>query len=145
MNVATNLNSKKRKGLRPELELILCCSRMHLDDATAERVRSLLRHRLDWADIVATALQHHLASSICENLRLAGEELVPPVWLDRLRQHARESSGMAMVLLAELLRIHKVFEAEQFPLIPYKGPVLGWLAYRSLTQRTFIDLDFVLE
>jgi hypothetical protein len=52
---------------------------------------------------------------------------------------------MAMLLLTELLRIHKVFEAEQFPLIPYKGPVLGWLAYRSLTQRTFIDLDFVLE
>jgi len=39
----------------------------------------------------------------------------------------------------------KFFEAEQLPLIPFKGPVLSWLAYRSLTGRTFIDLDFVTK
>jgi hypothetical protein len=30
-------------------------------------------------------------------------------------------------------------------LIPFKGPVLSWLAYQSLTGRTFIDLDFVTK
>jgi hypothetical protein len=145
MNAAMNLDFKRRERLSPELELILCCARTRLDDATAERVRSLLRHRLNWPDVVSTASQHHLAPLLYENLKLAGEELVPSVWLDRLRQRARESSALAMLLLTELLRIHKVFEAEQFSLIPCKGPVLGWLAYRSLTQRTFIDLDFVLQ
>ncbi len=143
MSVA--MNFKWRQELRPELELISCCARTRLDDATADRVRILLRGKLNWSEVAAIAFEHHVAPFLYGNLRVAGEELVPSASLDRLRQRTRESSGMAMVLLTELLRIHELFEAEQFPLIPFKGPVLSWLAYRNLTQRTFIDLDFVLQ
>jgi hypothetical protein len=143
--MSVTMNIKRGQELRPELELILCCARTHLDDATAGRVRVLLRSKLNWAEIAAIACEHHVVPFLCENLRLAGEELVPSVWLDRLRQRTRESSGMAMVLLAELLHIHELFEAEPFPLIPFKGPVLSRLAYQNLAQRTFIDLDFVLQ
>jgi len=131
--------------LRPELDLILSCARTHLDEAAAGRVRTLLRVGLDWSDVVATAFQHHVASLLYENLRLIAKGFVPTVWLDSMRQYARESSGLSLLLLAELLRIHEIFEAEQLPLIPYKGPVLSWLAYQSLTGRTFIDLDFVTK
>jgi len=62
-----------------------------------------------------------------------------------MRQYTRESTGLALLLFSELLHIHEIFEAEQLPLIPFKGPVLSWLAYRSLTGRTFIDLDFVTK
>jgi hypothetical protein len=116
-----------------------------VDETTAGRIRAILRGGLNWSDVVATAFQHHVASFLYGNLRLAGEKLVPVVWLDSLRQYTRESTGLALVLLSELLRIHEIFEAEQLLLIPYKGPVLSWLAYHSLTGRTFIDLDFVLE
>ena len=145
MSLAMSLDSKRGKELRPELELILCCARTRLDELTAGRVGALLRGGLDWSDVVATAFQHHVASLLYENLKLTAEELVPTVWLDSLRQYTRESSGLALHLLSELLHIHEIFEAEQLPLIPYKGPVLSWLAYRSLTGRTFIDLDFVTK
>ncbi len=140
-----SLDPHRNHKLRPELELILLCARTRLDEAAAGRVRALLRGGLNWSDVVATAFQHHVASILYENLRLTAEELVPTVWLDSLRQYTRESSGLALLLLSELLRIHEIFEAEQLPLIPYKGPVLSWLAYRSLTGRTFIDLDFVTK
>ena len=120
-------------------------ARKRLDETAAERVRALLRGRLNWSGVVAAAFQHHVAPFLYENLRLAGEELVPPIWLESLRERAREASGLALLLLSELLRIHEIFEREQCLLIPYKGPVLSWLAYQNLTQRTFIDLDFVLE
>lgn len=129
--------------LRPELDLILSCARTRLDEAAVGRVRALLRGQLNWPDVVATAFQHHVASFLYENLRVAAEEFVPTVWMDSLRQYARESSGLSLLLFSELLRIHEIFEAEELPLIPYKGPVLSWLAYQNLTGRTFIDLDFV--
>jgi len=145
MSLAMSLDPNRAYKLRPELELILSCARTRLDEAAAGRVRVLLRSGLNWADVVATAFQHHVASFLYENLRLTAEELVPTVWLDSMRQYTRESSGLALLLLSELLRIHEIFEAEQLPLIPYKGPILSWLAYRSLTGRTFIDLDFVTK
>jgi hypothetical protein len=135
--------SNWRDKLRPELELILCCARTRLDEKTAGRVRALLHGELNWSDVVATSFQHHVAPFLYENLKLTAEELVPTVWLDSLRQYVRESSGLSLFLLTELLRIHEIFEAQQLPLIPYKGPVLSWLAYQNLTGRTFIDLDFV--
>jgi hypothetical protein len=144
MSVVTSLHHEKEKR-RPELRLTLACARTRLDEATAESVRALLRSKLDWPDVVATASQHHVSPFLYANLKLAGKGLVPNVWLECLGIRTREASGMAMLLLADLLRILKVFEAEPFPLIPYKGPVLGRLAYGSLTQRTFVDLDFVLQ
>jgi len=145
MSLAMSLDTNRAYKLRPELELILSCARTRLDEAATGRVRALLRSGLNWADVVATAFQHHVASFLYENLRLTAEELVPTVWLDSMSQYTRESSGLALLLFSELLHIHEIFEAEQMPLIPFKGPVLSWLAYRSLTGRTFIDLDFVTK
>jgi hypothetical protein len=145
MSVAMSPDSHWRHKLRPELELIFCCARARLDEATLGRVRALLHGKLNWSDVVATSFQHHVAPFLYENLRLTAEELVPTVWLNSLRQYVRESSGLSLFLLTELLRIYEIFEAQQLPLIPYKGPVLSWLAYQSLTGRTFIDLDFVTK
>ena len=43
-----------------------------------------------------------------------------------------------------MIRLYEMFEAESIPVIPYKGPLLSWLAYRSLTRRMFVDLDLVV-
>jgi hypothetical protein len=145
MRLAMSMDPHRGNQLRPELELILWCARTNLDEAAAARIRALLDGGPNWPDVVAIALQHHVVSFLYENLTLTAAELVPTFWLDSMRQHARKSSGLALLLLSELLRIHESFSAEQFPLIPYKGPVLSWLAYRSLTGRMFIDLDFVTK
>jgi hypothetical protein len=138
-------NPRPRNEPRPELDLLLCCARTRLDEAVAGRVRTLLRGELNWADAVATAFQHHVAALLYANLKATAGELVPTVWLDSLRQYASESSGLSLLLFSELVRLHEMFEAEQLPLVPYKGPVLSWLAYGNLTGRTFIDLDFVTK
>jgi SAM-dependent methyltransferase len=135
-------NSNWREGLRPERELILCCARTHLDEAAAGRIRAILRGPLSWSDVMATAFDHHVEPFLYENLRLAGDGLVPAEWLDNMRESTRKTGGMAVLYSSELLRIYEIFEAAGVPLIPYKGPVLSWLAYRNLTLRRFLDLDF---
>jgi hypothetical protein len=120
----------------------LCCARTNLNEAAAGRIREILRGPLNWSDVKATALDHHVEPFLYENLELAGEGLVPPAWLDNLRENARKTGGMAVLFSSELLRICEIFDTEGVSLIPYKGPVLGWLAFGSLTRRRFVDLDF---
>src|ERR1700676_2119589 len=140
-----SLDHERRKGLRTDLDFILCCARTLVDDTTAGHMWTLLRGGLNWSEVAATAFEHHVASFLYENLRLSGEGLAPIIWLDAMRQYTRESSRLALLLFSELLRIYEIFEAEQLLLIPFKGPVLSWLAYQSLTARSFVDLDFVLR
>jgi hypothetical protein len=70
-------------------------------------------------------------------------------WLSRdqretLIEIERQLGRNSMLLLGEMLRLYGVFETGQVPAIPFKGPVLAWLAYRNFTLRTFTDLDFVV-
>ncbi len=131
-----------REGLSPERELILRCARTHLDEPTAARIREILRGPLSWLDVMATAFDHHVETFLYENLNLVGGGIVPGACLDQMRESARKSGGLAVLFTSELPRIYGMFEAEGVPLIPFKGPVLGQLAYGSLTRRRFLDLDF---
>jgi hypothetical protein len=133
---------KWREKLSPERELVLLCARTKLDAAATERVREILRGPLDWPLVIATARDHHVETLLHENLKLAGGGLVPDEWLGHLRGSARKTAGMSVLLSSELLRICEMFEKEGVTIIPYKGPVLSWLAYGDLTLRRFIDLDF---
>ena len=67
---------------------------------------------------------------------------MPAAWLENMRITTRKSGGMAILYFSELLRIGEIFDAEGLPLVPYKGPVLSWLAFGNITRRRFLDLDF---
>lgn len=127
------------------MEVILCCARTRLDAARAGRIRDLLRGGVDWPEFVAATIQHGLAPMLFEHLNAVGGDLVPATWLGALRKCAEDGGKTSLVLFAEALSLCERFDAEQISLIPYKGPVLSWLAYKSLVHRTSVDLDFVLE
>jgi len=131
-----------RERLSSERELVLYGARPILGEASASRFLEILHAPLNWPALVAFAHEHHVETFLFENLILTGQENVPGPWLERLRDSARKTAALAVLLSSELLRIHEIFEKEGVPLVPYKGPVLSWLAYGALTQRRFTDLDF---
>jgi Uncharacterised nucleotidyltransferase len=126
----------------PELELNLCCGRALIDPAAKERVRLLIRNGLNWSDAVAIAERHRLSPVVYETLAGTARDLISPEQLNALRQATAPSMTAGMVLLRELLRLHKLFEAAQIPVIPYKGPLLAWVAYGNFLRREYLDLDF---
>jgi Uncharacterised nucleotidyltransferase len=65
--------------------------------------------------------------------------------LNMLREAAAPSEAAGMTLLRELLRLHQLFEAAQILVIPYKGPLLAWVAYGSFLRREYLDLDFAVQ
>lgn len=145
MGLAMTRTVEQRKAFRPELELILACARTRLDEPAREKIRDLVSGPLSWSDVVARAFEHHLEFLLCENLAIAGNGRVPTATMSLLRDTCRKTTGTALLLCSEFFRIQAIFDAEGLPLIPYKGPILAWLAYRSLTRRRYLDLDYFVE
>jgi len=135
-------NPNWRSALSPERELVLLCALPNFDQAASSRVREILRGPLDWPSAAALAHDHHLETFLHENLKRAGGGLVPTEWAGNLHESARKAAGMSVLLSSELLRICGIFEKEAAPIVPYKGPVLGQLAYGNPSERRFVDLDF---
>jgi hypothetical protein len=130
---------------RPELEFNLCCGRALIDPAANERVRSLIRSGLNWPDVVAIAERQRLLPVVFEIIAGTAQDLISPEQLNVLRQVTAPSTAAGMALLRELLHLDRLFEAAQILIIPYKGPLLAWVAYGSFIRREYSDLDFAVE
>jgi hypothetical protein len=130
--------------MRPELELVLRCARARQDGSNEDRIRALLGGELDWAEVLAAAGRHRLLPILYERLTKLDADLKNQNCRNELGEGVREWGKNSMLLFGEMLRLQALFEAEQVPVIPYKGPVLAWLAYRNITSRMFSDLDFAV-
>jgi Uncharacterised nucleotidyltransferase len=130
---------------RPELEMNLCCGRALIDPAAKERVRLLIRNGLNWPDVVAIADRHRLSPVVYEIIAGTAEDLISPEQLNVLREATAHTTAAGMALLRELLHLHRLFDAAQILVIPYKGPLLAWVAYGSFIRREYSDLDFIVQ
>ena len=133
------------QAARPELDVVLCCGRALIDPAAKDRVRLLILNGLNWPEVVAIAARHRLSPVVYESVAGTAQDLISPAQLSVLREAAASSAAAGMALLRELLRLHRLFDAAQILAIPYKGPLLAWVAYGSFTRREYSDLDFIVQ
>ena len=132
------------EGWRCEQEFILRCARLRQDAANTDRIVELSRGGLNWSDVVAATLQHNLAPVVYERLGAVEGVPLPAEHRNMLREAVRDSSRWSLILLQEMFRLYEQFESAEIPALPYKGPVLAWLAYGDFTRRACTDLDFVV-
>jgi hypothetical protein len=137
--------STTRPGLNPEAELLLCCARLQMDAANAERVRDLLRGEINWNDLISFANCHGVMPLLCRNLSCMPSEAICGHRLDQVKSHFFANAQRNLFLTRELLKILKLFESCDIPAIPYKGPVLAVSIYGDLALRQCIDLDILLR
>src|SRR5277367_1071087 len=130
---------------RAELEINLCCGRALINPGAKEEIRTLVQQGLNWPDVLAIAERHRLSPVAYEAIAGAAQDLISPEQLNELRKAAAPSTAAGMALVRELLRLHRAFEGAQIPVIPYKGPLLAWVAYGSFIRREYQDLDFAVQ
>jgi len=133
------LKSKRR----PELELVIL-SALAKTPQYEDRMGVLVDEGVNWNEVVACARQHNLLPVMCKRLLAREEGWVTQDQRRTLIEIERLLGKNSLLLLGEMLRLHGLFEAGRIPAIPFKGPVLTWLAYQSFTARTYVDLDFVV-
>lgn len=118
-----------------EIQLLLACSSPCLSRAGADRLKTLVTERINWADLIRIAAPHGLLPLLHQNLSLVCEDRVPPRTLEQLRRYHESVARRNAIHAGELFDLLDLLEANQIPAIPFKGPTLGLLAYGDLSLR----------
>ncbi len=127
-----------------EAELLLHCARLEIDTARAECVRALAGSTLDWPRLFALAQRHALVPLLYFQLNRVAADQVPPVQLKQLRDRSQSNAALNVLLAGEMVRLLELFEENQIPAVPYKGPAIGVGIYGNLALRQFADLDILV-
>lgn len=138
-------SSQLQNSYSREIELILYCSRTNLDEPTKAKIQSLVDGSLDWEYIFDTSSEHKVAPLVFNSLEQINTKAIPPETLDKFGTFFKEITCRNLFLACELLKIYKIFDSEQIPMIPFKGITLAASAYGNLALRYFGDLDMLIE
>jgi Uncharacterised nucleotidyltransferase len=127
-----------------EIELLLCCSRTHPDPLQLDRIQALVQQQLDWNYLLERATYHNLLPLLDRQLQQIDPQAIPPEVIAQLRANFNDNFQRNLRLTAELVKLSRLFESQQVPMMSFKGPILAQIAYGNLALRQFVDLDILV-
>ena len=99
---------------------------------------------IDWDFFVQTAHEHRVLPLIYRTFTDTCGDQIPKRVMDQLRRRFHANAKRNLFLTANLIQLLKVFEQENIPAIPYKGPILSASLYGEVSFRQFSDLDIIV-
>ncbi len=147
MQTISKLNSQiLGANVCPEMQLIICCARTQVDDANAERIKTLVRQAdIDWQNTIKNAYKHGLMPLLYTNLNAIAKEDIPEDVLNQLRSLFYTNTQRSLRLTGELVNLLRLLQENEISAVPYKGPVLTNLLYGNVALRQFCDLDILVQ
>lgn len=125
-------------------DLLCAVARAELDADAAARLDDAAA-RMDAWDALPALLGHHGLTVLgARHLVRVRDRLPAHIW-EEIQRRARAAHATSLALAGELRRIVETFDAREVPVLPFKGPVLAWRAYRDLGARPFVDLDLLVR
>jgi hypothetical protein len=128
-----------------EQKILLICARPRLDDDARADLNRLLGSKLDWDSLIAAAQRHALLPLMHHHLSKSQLDLVPPAHAKQLKTVFLENVARNLVLMNELRSITHSLQSSGIESFPFKGPVLGLIAYDDPGLRQSVDLDIVVR
>src|ERR1700728_4770854 len=129
----------------PEKQLLACCARTKLTPAVANTIRAILAPPLDWDYVLWEAEENSTTPLLDRHLSAVAPGAAPAAVQEQLKKTCRANTVRCLYLTAELINILRLFQGQNIPAIPYKGPVLAAQAYGDIALREFEDLDIILR
>ena len=99
---------------------------------------------MDWTYIVERATHHNILPLIDRQLQLITAHQIPSAVIAQIHANFNENFQRNLYLTSELLKLGRLFETQQIPLLSFKGPILAQIAYGNLGLRQFLDLDILV-
>lgn len=128
-----------------ELELLLLCSRTHIDENRRSRIVLALESQLDWHALVTLAKRHGLIPLLFRSLSGVGMWRVPADIATQLRVSSETHGFQNIVYLSVLLRLQQALADAGIVAIPYKGPALAAYLHGSVGLRQMVDIDLLVR
>ena len=138
-------NQGSEKGIAPETELLISCVRTDIDPLTAEKINRLLQKDINWTYLVDRANDHRVMPLLYWTLKHTNIRAIPEVVLNQLKIYFNANALRNILLTQELYKILNIFQKNDIPAIPFKGPVLAASVYNNLALRQFSDLDIIIK
>lgn len=139
------MKAKTQSSPCVEKQLLACCARTRLTPAATQRIREIAAAPLDWEYLLAEAEANSITPLLERHLTAVAANALPVAALQQLKKTARANTVRCLYLTADLLDILKLFQGQEIPALPYKGPVLAVQAYGDVALREFDDLDIILR
>ena len=137
--------SSMHDSASPEEELLRLCARTCTGEAIERRIETLLHGPVDWERLLNLTGRHGTILLLHRHLHPHFEALVPSEPAAHIQKIARSYKMRNLAQTQELLRVVAYLEDAGVPVMPFKGPALGALAYGDPTLRTFVDLDVLVH
>ena len=131
--------------MSPETTLIVRCARTFLSNLEIPALRSALTEPLDWSLVEQNAENHAVMPLVSYVLSQYVAELIPQDRMKRLQDLLFRAARNNLAWVQEWLKILKALTEAGIPVISFKGPSLGLMAYRNLALREFTDLDLLVQ
>lgn len=125
-----------------EVELLLGCT---VRSGRADKVSKAIRRGVDWDLFTRMAVAHGVLAPVYRCLEAPMTDDVPAGPLAGLRQRYLANALQGTHATGELLRLMKLFAANQISALAFKGPVLSLLAYGGVSMRQYNDLDLLVR
>ena len=130
-------------AVRSEIALLLCCGQPQTA-AHMLRIEALLREKIDWTYLVRTALAHGMSPLLSRALGQVSSG-IPDELQETLQDHLRNNRARNEQLARVLTDLLEGLGHHGVAAIPFKGPVLGAVAYGDPSLRRAGDLDILVR
>ena len=127
----------------PEFVLACACCGWPLTDARLRAVRDAAASISDWDKFLRVVDRHRIAGLV-HNALARAEVGVPQHIKAGLASRAQEIAAHNLLTASETIRLQRLFDEKEIPVLFVKGATLAQLAYGSLSLKHALDIDFLV-
>jgi hypothetical protein len=132
--------------INTESELLICCIRAHFvqEKDNEEEIKSLLKKDINWGYFLSIACLNRVISLAWKSLDTIGSPEIPQAVIDTFKKGYYQNAISNALHLDALKKILALFQENNIPVIPFKGPAIGVL-YNNFSLRQHADLDIIIH
>jgi hypothetical protein len=132
------------ENLPPELRLVLGLLRVALKTGEATEIAGLC-HSVDWTAFGGCVERHRVGAFLHHRLPPEVRSALPGMVVQHLQHQSQTNVRRALMQAAELVRLVKLLEEKNIPVISLKGPLLSRQLYGELGLRHAGDIDLLVK
>lgn len=126
-------------------ELQVIQATLRLDEGRDASIRETASKQLDWHKVQSLAQHHGVSPLVYKRLKEVAPDLVPLTTMQEMAAFQKANELRVIQMTADLIRVVRVLEAENIPVLCLKGPVLAQVLYGDPAMRLFGDLDILVK
>lgn len=138
------MNRQDLSMLSAEYKLLIDCCQNQLDTSAIQTALSCYSDK-NYQNIRRLSHKHGIYPLLYKTVRFLHPGSLSAETDTLFKQHNMAITQHNMLMSAELLQLMHLFEVNNIDAMAFKGPVLGELAYGSVSLRQYGDLDILIK